>query len=375
MSYFSEFQYFEFFLLLLIIVICYVYYQNKTRKYQLQIQKLQRDGDLRYKDLSNLLPQLVVELDQNGQFIFINNAGLELIDYTKSDIRNGLTIFDIIHPEDKISFKEEFLYLLEGGINRGQEFRMVKKNGEVYFAVLFLKAIETGEYSQSCLRGFIIDISDRKKLERKVLGAILNTEDKERRRFSEDLHDGLGPLLSTIKLYINQMTSSKVTIEEEKEMLSYTNELLDEAISTTRQIANNILPGSIVDNGLVDAISSFCHRVQQAGSFQISFNHNLLQRFEIALEINLYRIIIELINNSIKHANAMCINIKLNFDDHVLHLVYSDDGVGFDVNKISKGLGINNINNRAKSLNGIHSFSSELKQGMTFDLKVELLEN
>lgn len=322
MSYFSEFQYFEFFLLLLIIVICYVYYQNKTRKYQLQIQKLQRDGDLRYKDLSNLLPQLVVELDQNGQFIFINNAGLELIDYTKSDIRNGLTIFDIIHPEDKISFKEEFLYLLEGGINRGQEFRMVKKNGEVYFAVLFLKAIETGEYSQSCLRGFIIDISDRKKLERKVLGAILNTEDKERRRFSEDLHDGLGPLLSTIKLYINQMTSSKVTIEEEKEMLSYTNELLDEAISTTRQIANNILPGSIVDNGLVDAISSFCHRVQQAGSFQISFNHNLLQRFEIALEINLYRIIIELINNSIKHANAMCINIKLNFDDHVLHLVY-----------------------------------------------------
>jgi len=340
----------------------------RCRKYN---KILKQKGDMRYKDLANLLPQLVVEVDKNGRFVFINDIGREFIGYSNYEINKGLTIFDLIHADDLKSFKEEYLYLLEGGINKGQEFRIVTKNGGIYFTAFYLKLIEIESNSTSGLRGFIIDVTDRKMLERKVISAVLETEDKERRRYSEDLHDGLGPLLSTIKLYVNQMKSVKVTVDEEKEYLNISNELLDEAISTTRNIANNILPGSIVDNGLIAAVNTFCHHLNKAGNIKIVFNHNFDTRLEKNTEINLYRIITELINNTIKHANANSIEVNLLLDNNLLIINYIDNGIGFDIESVSHGLGLGNIVNRAQSLNGEYEFISSKNKGLIFNLKVK----
>lgn len=354
-----------------LLVFLFVYFKKILTNTNKELQNLRMEGDKRYKDLANLLPQLVVELNIDGEFDFINDAGLDFIGYSKYEIKNGLSIFDIIHPDDKKLFREEFLYLMEGGINKGQEFKLQTKDKKTLFVVLFLKVIESDDYVNKGLRGFIIDITDRKKLERKVLSAVLETEDKERRRFSEDLHDGLGPLLSTIKLYINQMKSSKVTIKEEGEMFAYANELLDEAISTTRNIANNILPGSIVDNGLIAAVNSFCHHIEQTGSLKVNFNHNIQSRFEINLEINIYRIIIELINNSIKHAIASELNISILLADDNFRLDYYDNGIGFDYENVKHGLGIQNISNRAHSLSAEFQFH-KVENGMYFSLDLDV---
>jgi PAS domain S-box-containing protein len=360
------------FIILLLQVFLFYFYNKRIVNGKLELEKLREEGEKRYKDLANLLPQLVVELGEDGHFDFINDAGLDFIGYSKYEIKNGLKIFDIIHPDDQKKFLEEFLYLLEGGINKGQEFRIQTKDNKTLFVVLFLKVMDSNEYLKKGLRGFIIDITDRKKLERKVLSAVLETEDKERRRFSEDLHDGLGPLLSTIKLYINQMKSGKVTKTEEQEMFVFANELLDEAISTTRNIANNILPGSIVDNGLIPAVSAFCHHLEQTGSLKVNFIHSVFDRFDINIEINIYRIIIELINNSIKHAYASEININMFIEDGIFNLSYSDDGLGFDIEKSKRGLGLDNIINRAQSLNSEIQFVS-VEKGMKFTLKLKLV--
>jgi PAS domain S-box-containing protein len=325
---------------------------------------------MRYKDLANLLPQLVVEFDEKGHFIFINDIGRDFIGYSKYELSKGITIFDLIHTDDLKSFKEEYLYLLEGGINKGQEFRIITKNGKTYFMVFYLKLIQIEADSSAGLRGFIIDITERKRLERQVLSAVLETEDKERRRYSEDLHDGLGPLLSTIKLYVNQMKSSKVTLQEEGEYLNISNELLDEAIATTRNIANNILPGSIVDNGLIAAVNTFTHHLNKAGDIEINFNHNFNDRLEKNIEINFYRIITELINNTIKHANATTIDISLIINEETIRLSYYDDGIGFKIDNIKHGLGLGNIINRSLSLSGEYDFNSNQNNGMTFNLSV-----
>ncbi len=356
----------------LIIIIPFLYHRKLLMECRRNIERYKIEGDKRYRDLANLLPQLVVELDASGHFTFINDAGLEFIGYTKYEVKNGINIFDIIHPDDLNDFKEEFMYLMEGGINKGQEFRVVTKKKSILFVVLFLKVIDAEGDSHNGLRGFIIDISDRKKLERKVLSAVLETEDKERQRFSEDLHDGLGPLLSTVKLYVNQMKSSKVTKEEEKEMLDYANELLDDAIRTTRNIANNILPGSIVDNGLIPTVSSFCNHVRKAGNIKVELNHNIKDRLGDNIEINLYRIVIELVNNSIKHADANDLKINIFLDKDSLMLEYYDNGIGFDVDKVKHGLGLNNVCNRAQSLNGEYQLDSEPGIGMHFHLTVKL---
>ncbi len=357
--------------ILLLQLILFFYYNKKINKSNKELERLRLEGETRYKDLANLLPQLVVELDENGRFNFINDSGIDFIGYSKFDIKNGLKIFDIIHPEDKEKFNEEFLYLLEGGVNKGQEFRILTKDNKTLFVVLFLKVMDSNEYLKRGLRGFIIDITDRKKLERKVLSAVIETEDKERRRFSEDLHDGLGPLLSTIKLYINQMMSGKVTQAEEQELFAYANELLDESISTTRNIANNILPGSIVDNGLIPVVSSFCHHIEKTGSLKVLFSYNVEKRLDINLELNIYRIIIELINNSIKHAYASKIDISIIIEDNRFALQYSDNGVGFDFNLVKHGLGLDNIINRAQSLNADFQFKKADK-GMLFNLEVDI---
>ena len=342
---------------------------NANRIY---MNKLKQDGDHRYRDLANVLPQLVVELNTSGEFIFINDAGLEFIGYSTYDLSHGLSIYDLVHEEDLDTFKEEFLYLLEGGVNKGQEFRIIGKNGDLFYMVFYLKNMLNSEKEILGLRGFIIDVSVRKQLERKIMSTMLDTEDRERRRYSEDLHDGLGPLLSTIKLYLNQMKSSKVTAEEEDELFQYTNELLDEAIVTTRNIANNILPGSIVDNGLIAAINSFIHHVTQASEIIINFNFNLINRFDNTIEINFYRILIELVNNSLKHSNADSINIRLDFNIPNLTMEYSDNGDGFDYNNTKSGLGLGNIRNRVNSLGGECYFESKLGEGMSFRMKTKI---
>ena len=167
------------------------------------------------------------------------------------------------------------------------------------------------------------------------------------------------------------MKSTKVSIDEEKEYLNISNELLDEAITTTRSIANNILPGSIVDNGLIAAVNTFCHHLNKAGDIRINFNHNFNDRLEKNLEINFYRIITELINNTIKHANATVIDISLILDEGIIGLKYYDDGIGFNTETIKHGLGLGNITNRSLSLNGEYDFASKENMGMTFNLNVK----
>jgi len=346
-------------------------FRNTVKLYKKRNKRLKQMGEMRYKDLANLLPQLVVEFDEKGHFIFINDIGRAFIGYSKYELNKGITIFDLIHTDDLKSFKEEYLYLLEGGINKGQEFRIITKKGKTYFMVFYLKLFQIETDLSAGLRGFIIDITERKRLERQVLSAVLETEDKERRRYSEDLHDGLGPLLSTIKLYVNQMKSSKVTLQEEGEYLNISNELLDEAISTTRNIANNILPGSIVDNGLIAAVNTFTHHLNKAGDIIINFNHNFNDRLEKNLEINFYRIITELINNTIKHANATTIDISLILNEGAINMNYYDDGIGFEIDKIKHGLGLGNIINRSLSLSGEYDFDSNQNKGMTFNLIVK----
>ena len=341
------------------------------RKHKRVQKTIQRSGDLRYMDLVNLLPQMVVELTPNGKFTFINQQGLNLLGYSKFEI-DKMDIFSIIHPSNIDKFKEEFLYLLEGGENKGQEYRIITKKKETFYMVFYLKRITTNDDDNYGLRGIIIDITDRKELERKVINTVLETEDKERRRFSEDLHDGLGPLLSTVKLYINQMKSSNVSISEEKEMFNFANELLDDAIATTRNIANNILPGSIVDNGLIAALRTFITHIKQAGNINIVFNENINQRFNNNIEINIYRILIELINNSLKYAQANTIEISIFEDGNTLSVTYKDDGVGFNIEEVKDGLGHKNIVNRSNSIKGEIDYSSTINKGMTFSLKIEI---
>ncbi|MCD4746267.1 MAG: sensor histidine kinase, partial [Bacteroidales bacterium] len=212
------------------------------------------------------------------------------------------------------------------------------------------------------------------EMERKVLTTIIETEDKERKRFAEDIHDGVGPLLSSIKLYLGEIHSSKK--EEQKQMLDYTLELTSEAIRNIRDISYNIMPGSLSEDGLMVSLQEFCEKIRYSKQLNIEIKNEIdNRRFKHSIELIIYRTLIELINNTIKHAKATKVNISFVEDNNFIVIKYTDNGIGFDHEKIKesdkKGIGLSNINSRIASINGECKIISEIGKGTEVIIKCD----
>ena len=209
---------------------------------------------------------------------------------------------------------------------------------------------------------------NRQESEKRVLNAIIQTEEKERRRLAKDLHDGLGPLLSTVKMAISSLSQ----MENEpkiKEIIHNTDYVISEAIRSLKEISNNLSPHVLDNFGLASAVKSFSSKVGSTQALHISFNSNMYNdRLAYNTEVILYRVICELINNTLKHAQAKNIDIELTRHNKMVTLVYSDDGIGFDVNEVlsskNEGMGYSNINTRIKSIKGIINIESSKNKGI-----------
>ena len=197
----------------------------------------------------------------------------------------------------------------------------------------------------------------RRISERRILNTVLRTEEKERQRFSKDLHDGLGPLLSSAKMSISALSSGD-TDERNREILRNANYVIDEAIRSLREISVNLSPHILNDFGLSRAISNFINRLPR-GAMRINFSTNLrTERFDMDIEVILYRI-------SLPEAFLAT--------DGVLRLDYRDNGCGFDVAKVEqKGMGIANIQSRVSSLKGDFALKSTPGRGMNAVVEVHV---
>ncbi len=217
---------------------------------------------------------------------------------------------------------------------------------------------------------------ERKRTERKVLSAIISTEEKERKRFAEDMHDGLGPLLSTIKLYVNELVTEDLTLVEKKDYVNYVNQLIDDAVSDIRTMSNNLTPRVIHEYGLISAIDEFCKSISRTQKLTIEFKKPRKNpELNKHLEINIYRIINELLNNTIKHAAAKTVHLSINFRAGKMLFNYVDDGKGFNYNGRNtklKGEGINNIITRVNSIDGTIKIISQEGKGFNATIEIPL---
>lgn len=211
----------------------------------------------------------------------------------------------------------------------------------------------------------------RKETEAKVLSAIIKTEEQERQKFAKELHDGLGPLLSSIKMAISAINKSIVGKTNEQ-IIEKTEITVDNAIVTIKEISNNLSPHILERFGVEKAIKTFIDTIITKENLKINFTSNIKSmRFEYNMEVILYRIICELISNTLKHAFATVTEVSIYKYENKIELFYFDNGIGFNTNNInSKGMGLSNINSRVKSLDGEMEMQSKNKQG--FFLKINL---
>ena len=219
------------------------------------------------------------------------------------------------------------------------------------------------------------DITERKITQAKILKTVIKTEEKERTRFAKDLHDGLGTLLSSINIYLSLIKSGDLEETEKKNIINFAKALIDEAILNTKEIANNLKPNIISHFGLVLSLKSFCKKVNETGVINISFNSDIKKDINKESEVALFRIIKELINNTLKHASASKIDINITDDGDLLTFTFQDNGIGFDTNKIidqekTNGMGIQNIISRIKTINGTYVIESNKKEGTKVIIKI-----
>jgi len=215
---------------------------------------------------------------------------------------------------------------------------------------------------------------DRLRAEKRVINVIINTEENERKRLAKDLHDGLGPLMSTVKMSLSAL-SERIKDPPGTVILNNTNHLVNEAINTLKDISNNLSPHVLLNFGLTSAIGAFTTKINQTKAIEIDFKSNMEnQRLENDKEVVLYRAACELINNSIRHSGASKIEIDLNKHEKFVTLQFNDNGRGFDTSTLSKeetkGMGLSNIETRVRSIEGVFILESTPGKGTSALIKV-----
>jgi len=210
--------------------------------------------------------------------------------------------------------------------------------------------------------------------EAKVLSAIIKTEETERQKFAKELHDGMGPLLSSIKMSLSALVPDK-NHKGNSDILVNTNKLIDESLSAIKEISNKLSPHILNNFGLQRAVKSFIERLESTNKLHIKVNSNIEDiRFDYNIEVVLYRIVCELITNTINHSGATEANIDLNYDHNHLTLDYFDNGKGFDTEKVlssDTGMGFSNIQSRIKSINGTLNVISNPEEGVFISVAIK----
>jgi len=210
-----------------------------------------------------------------------------------------------------------------------------------------------------------------KNYNRLLLDTALNSEETERRRIAQDLHDDIGTMLSLTKLSLNQLSKLVANSGDEKEesIMKKSQSLVEETILHVRRITRDLVPTTLERFGLMEAIEEFIHKLEEDNNLVIAFQSNTEEfpRQGQKLELTLYRIMQELVNNAIKHASCTKIDIVLEIDEEMIGLRVTDNGVGFDPEKIKEsnlaGLGLLGIESRLAIVNGTVQYEQPAKGG------------
>ena len=208
-----------------------------------------------------------------------------------------------------------------------------------------------------------------------AVDAMLKGQEEERSRIAKDLHDGLGGLLSGTKLSFTSMKENLILTPENAIQFDKSLSMLDTTISDLRKVAHNLMPEALVKFGLNDALRDFCSSIQSASSIAVNYQKiGVDRKIANTAETFLYRIIQELVNNAVKHADAKEIMVQLCVESTKLLITVEDDGKGYDATatQSKSGAGLDNIVFRVEYFNGKIDTQSTLNNGTAVNIELNV---
>jgi len=210
-----------------------------------------------------------------------------------------------------------------------------------------------------------------------VVEALVEGQEHERKRLSQELHDTIGSMLATLKLQFESLTELfEVSNDKQESKIEFTNDLLDRTCIEVRRISHNLSSGMVSKVGVVEAIRQVSNNINSSGKLAVEF---VTEVEDINLQgdaaVHLFRVVQELFSNIIKHSKATKLSVQISAFENEVTLIIEDNGVGFDYQKAlreGKGLGLSNLATRVQQLNGELNVDSAIGRGTTaiIELKV-----
>jgi two-component system, NarL family, sensor kinase len=223
------------------------------------------------------------------------------------------------------------------------------------------------------------DITQRKRTEeglREVSRRILDAQEAERQRVARDLHDSVNQVIASVKMRLRKVQDSAGLSPFAREMLTRSDELLVQALEENRRISHNLRPSDLDALGLVEACRNFCKQFQARTNLDVKYRAaRLAHRCPPVMELNLFRIVQEALNNVEKHAQAKTVRVRIGFLRGQIVLKIQDDGRGLEpkapdaVRRKGKGIGLTNIRERTAILGGTCKIESAPDQGTTITVR------
>lgn len=213
--------------------------------------------------------------------------------------------------------------------------------------------------------------------ERQLLSTrnLLQGQEGERSRMARELHDGLGGLLSGVKINLSQMKKNITITDQDNEIFERSVTLIDTSIKELRRVAHNLMPESIIKLGLEDAIKEYLSSLQHENMSIIYLPYGIKSGTERQMDISIYRIVQELMNNIIKHAEATQVLVQIRRDEDVISIDVEDNGKGFEYDvkhQLEGGMGLGSIQSRVDLWDGSFEVDSVKGEGTSvhIDLKI-----
>jgi signal transduction histidine kinase len=322
---------------------------------------------------ADILSELAVVKGDLKNYDYYNRLSIELAEnFFNEQMQKNVQVLDKKYDTEK---KEKQLILQQVTINKKNILNYILIGSIAALLIISLLFYRTYTQKRKIQEQKIAELEKEKLLS--ATQSLLKGQEDERSRMAKDLHDGLGGLLSGVKLQLGAMKGNLILSEEHGRTFNNALSKLDESINEMRRVAHNMMPEALMKLGLQQALQDYCDGLSANQSFKINGEfYGLEKRLEPSVEIVVYRIVQELLNNAVKHSGATTILAQVMRQDNNLSITVEDNGKGFDTatTDFTKGAGLANVQSRVDYLKGQLDIKAEPGNGTSVHIECDIDE-
>lgn len=345
-------------------------------------QLVLQQSEQKYRSLFENMRLGVMEVDLKDNIVWINKSFEDMSGYSFKQLK-GKNAFDVFlastmdvkkmtNITKQRKNKRESIY----------EVQMKRKNGKLLDVVISGSPVIDVDGSVRGSVGIHWDVTEIRKMEREleqekeiiqreVLKATLTAEEKQRQLLGHELHDGVGQMLTYISLYLQVAANNK---EYDPSSFLKAQAKVKDALNEVRRISRSLAPPALIDLGLREAVVELLNQYTEIRNtvFTLTCTNKDFANIDFNAQRTIYRVVQELVNNAIKYARANFVKLTFSRSKTKLVLKYTDDGIGFNPQKVKKGVGLKSINNRIYFYGGTTNVQSIKNKGTSFTIELPL---